>query len=159
MKIFHFSPPQLTLTARTGLEDGRHAGERLSGASLGFVTELVQDLLGHLVRLLLHHLVQDLQLPLLQQLQLLLVPDDLPVVPPGHQSPQTPDEEGKDEEGQDEKGPVLGVPGGGEQLEVGEYGKEEVDDNAVSDQIANNLLLRHNRAGLEIEDREIPWRD
>ena len=82
-KNISLSPPQLTLTARTRLEDGGHTRERLSGPTLGFVTELVQDLLGYFIRLLLHHLVQDLQLPLLQQLQLLLVPDDLPVVPPG----------------------------------------------------------------------------
>ena len=90
---------------------------------MSLVAELVQNLLGNLVRLLLHHLVQQLQLPLLQQLQLLLVPDDLPVVPPGQQFSQTPDDAGEDEERQDEKEPVLGVRGCGEEFEVGEYGK------------------------------------
>ena len=154
-KIFPFLPPQLTLTAWPRFEDGGQTRQRLSAPRLGFVPELVQDLLGHLVGLLLHHLLQDLQLPLLQQLQLLLVPDDLPVVPPGQQSPQAPDEPRKDEERQDEKQPVLVVPGGGEQFEVGEYGKEEVDDDAVGDKVANNLLLRYNCAGLNGEDREI----
>ena len=116
---------------------------------MSLVAELVQNLLGNLVRLLLHHLVKDLHLPLLEQLQLLLVPDDLPVVPPGEKPPQAPDQPGEDEERQDEEQPVLVVPGRGEQLEVGEYGKEEVDDDAIGDQVADNLLLGYNCAGLE----------
>ena len=63
---------------------------------MSLVAELVQNPLGNLVRHLLHHLVKDLHLPLLEQLQLLLVPDDLPVVPPSEQFPQAPDEEGED---------------------------------------------------------------
>ena len=71
------------------------------------------------------------------------------MVPPGEKSPQAPDQPGEDEERQDEEQPVLVVPGRGEQLEVGEYGKEEVDDDAVGDQVADNLLLGYNCAGLE----------
>lgn len=115
-------------------------------------SKLVKDLLGNLVGLFLHHLVNDLCLLLLELLQLHVIPPDLPVVPPGEDLPQPPDQPGEHQEGDDQQQLLLPGHSGREQLEVNQHGQEEVDDNAVGDQVPHHLLLPYHCAGLELAD-------
>jgi len=74
------------------------------------------------------------------------------VIPPGQQLPQSPDEPREHQEWDQQEQLLLLAPRGREQLEVDQEGEQEVDDNAVGDQVSHHLLLPHHGVGLELAD-------